>query len=197
MNFNFNPADVFGLQQAFEGSEVQQDIGKMGYFGDSLNMLQKGIAERILNTLDKVHIDGEPYPYQFSGADHNHAFALFLPAEKVAQIPEKLRPVRSWQELIKLSLDKPICYGDFAFAPSIKIRIKGKPSVVLERCITGVTTEAGVLEYICLGPTFETPGWLFQNYEIYSNTTNEWVPIGVPEDKDKDDAADTDKKGSD
>ena len=88
MKYNFDPKDVYGPQDAYEGSEALQYIGKRGYFGDSLVSLQENIVRHDSLSLTIVFADNDTFPYQYE-SNPGPSFALFLPADKVQKKEDK------------------------------------------------------------------------------------------------------------
>lgn len=82
----FNKKDVFSLVTA---EEARAYIGKQGYFGDSLQELERAIKETGSNELVEVfpdeRIDRVFMPQDYKSSYSLFLYGLFLPADKVKE----------------------------------------------------------------------------------------------------------------
>lgn len=179
MNLNFKPEDVFGPQDAYEGSPVLAYVGKQGYFGDNLGKLQKSVTEHDLLTLEKVE-EGERYPYQ-CGFGANWAFTLFLPADAVIEPKKKekkYRPFKSAFEFVNTSKTEQL--------EIVVMRDKVRKNYIQIATYLGfVNTAEGLLQAIIIGCDKFGPESLLKGYEWqdfhseYAKASNTWHPFGV------------------
>lgn len=164
----FDKKDIYTIVTE---EEVKAYIGKLGYFGDSLEELEEKINKDDCDELaEVVHENYTSNAFRPRGYDS--AYGLFLPNDKVKK-EKKYRPFKTIAEIIKTLL---ISFGD-----PIRFRHKNNPKMVQIGIFNGYCEKGDKLDYITIGAWICGIQSLFDYYEFYDNKTKEWRTFGVEE----------------
>lgn len=150
----------------FDTERAKEFIGQKGYFSDYLYVFTD-LSDRAAGFLTAIR----DQDYAFHQDEDGGYFRFFLPESSLKPAEKKFRPYTLEEFEDKFPVGRPI-----------KFRVKAvpRPELFLFQNDTSRNTQiANVYVYVS---TFQYDfDWLFEECELYDDSTRAWKPFGVEE----------------